>query len=663
MVHLPIGILIFAFLQLTYNKFISSKTTVSFNLSFALFIIFISTLLSAFTGYERATSGGFQGDVLDLHKNMGFALCGFSFVLWFCYNRYKKNRYYYILFFVAILLLSYVGHLGATLTHGAEFLSLTDESENTKVAISEPLKANAFTDIILPITKSKCSSCHNESKSKGDLLLLTAEQWNKGGENGPLIDKLDKPNSLIAVRIHLPFDEKEHMPPSGKKQLTMDEFRILDWWVQNMESYDQTVESMQPNKIIIKAINNLYGEDGLTGYTKNQLALLDKSGIKYHQLDSKYKDLAIDFSNASVSKNKLRVLDAIRLNVKELDMSFAKINGNVLSELKEFKSLVRLDLDNTGVKSEDLDFLKNLKSLESLNLYNTKVDDRILETLKSLSNLKQIYIWQTGITNKVLNELKNANKDLSIDSGMNNEFSDAQLLSPTIDVQSFIFSDSLVVSISALPKNADIYYALDSDTLHKSVLIYNKPITIKKSTQLVLQSRLEGWVSSELKKEIFLKSRIKPASVKLKKKPNEKYYAKAEESLFNLTKGSELFSDGEWLGFQGEHCYVDVILSQNEELSSVSVGGLSDFGSYIFLPRGIRVEVSSDGKVYTEVANRRYNEMEAPSEKTLKNFLVSFAPINTKYIRIEILSQLQNPEWHPAPSAPSWLFIDEITLD
>ena len=166
------------------------------------------------------------------------------------------------------------------------------------------------------------------------------------------------------------------MPPSGKKQLTVDEFRILDWWIQNMESYDQTVESMKPNKIIIRAINNLYGEDGLTGYTKNQLALLDKSGIKYHQLDSKYKDLAIDFSNARVSKNKLRVLDAIRLNVKELDMSFAKINGNVLSELKEFKSLVKLDLDNTGVKSDDLDFLKNLFYYYDLGFYDLTLSNQ-----------------------------------------------------------------------------------------------------------------------------------------------------------------------------------------------------------------------------------------------------------------------------------------------
>jgi len=663
MVHLPIGILIFAFLQLSYNKFISSKATVSFNLSFALFVIFLSTVISAVTGYERASSGGFQGDILDLHKYLGFVLCGVAFLLWFCYNRYKKSNVYYAIFFAAILLLCYVGHLGGTLTHGDDFLSFSGESETSIRPISDPLKVNAFTDIILPITNQKCASCHNQNKSNGNLLMLTKTQWLKGGKNGPLIDMLNKDNSLISVRMHLPFKEKEHMPPTGKKQLTVDEFRILDWWVQNMKDFEQNVESMNPTNEIVEAINNLYGEDNLQSYSKDHLATLDKYGIKYHQLDSKYKALAIDFSNTKVTKQNLKVLHPLKQNIKEMDLSFANIDNGALSGLKEFTVLTKLDLDNTGIETSDLKFLKSLSLLESLNLYNTKVDDNIAQTLTSMPKLKQLYLWQTDLTESFFETLKNSKNDIVINSGIKNEFSDAQLLRPNVEVDSYIFSDSMVVSLTALPKNTDIFYSLDSDTVTETSFLYKHPFVIKKSTELIAQSTLEGWKSSELKKETFLKSRIKPESVKLRNKPNEKYYAKGEESLFDLSKGSEIFSDGLWLGFQKKHCYLDLKLREVETLSSVSIGTLLDAASYIFLPRGIRIEVSLDGQNFTEVANIHYAEMQGPGPKQLKNLLFPFDDVKAKYLRIEILSQLKNPLWHPAPSAPSWLFIDEIALD
>ena len=37
--------------------------------------------------------------------------------------------------------------------------------------------------------------------------------------------------SLLLQRIHLPLDEKKHMPPSGKAQLSAQEIALLAWLV------------------------------------------------------------------------------------------------------------------------------------------------------------------------------------------------------------------------------------------------------------------------------------------------------------------------------------------------------------------------------------------------------------------------------------------------
>jgi hypothetical protein len=49
----------------------------------------------------------------------------------------------------------------------------------------------------------------------------------KGGKNGALWDTTETNFGLMMSRIHLPEQEKKHMPPAGKPQLTGEEINIL----------------------------------------------------------------------------------------------------------------------------------------------------------------------------------------------------------------------------------------------------------------------------------------------------------------------------------------------------------------------------------------------------------------------------------------------------
>jgi uncharacterized membrane protein len=89
-----------------------------------------------------------------------------------------------------------------------------------------------FQSVILPIFTAKCNKCHSEEKSKGELRMDTYELAMKGGENGKNFVPGNLKESLSIERITLPEDEDDHMPPTGKDQLTPEEIGLLKWWVQ-----------------------------------------------------------------------------------------------------------------------------------------------------------------------------------------------------------------------------------------------------------------------------------------------------------------------------------------------------------------------------------------------------------------------------------------------
>lgn len=91
-----------------------------------------------------------------------------------------------------------------------------------------------FQHLILPLLDAKCNKCHGEEKQKGDLRMDTLESLLKGGEGEPgktiIPGKPD--DSLAILRLKLPIDDDEHMPPEGKDQMEAEETALLHWWIQ-----------------------------------------------------------------------------------------------------------------------------------------------------------------------------------------------------------------------------------------------------------------------------------------------------------------------------------------------------------------------------------------------------------------------------------------------
>jgi mono/diheme cytochrome c family protein len=101
-----------------------------------------------------------------------------------------------------------------------------------------------YKSVIAPVFANRCVGCHGPAKQKGGLRLDSLAAARTGGENGPAIVPGNTAKSLLVVRIALPADDDDHMPPSGKPQLTRAQIDLVTWWIAHGASERVTVGAL-----------------------------------------------------------------------------------------------------------------------------------------------------------------------------------------------------------------------------------------------------------------------------------------------------------------------------------------------------------------------------------------------------------------------------------
>ena len=77
-------------------------------------------------------------------------------------------------------------------------------------------QAPDFVKDVAPILEASCVKCHDEKKSKGKLNMATKAGFEKGGEDGKLVEPGKPDDSAMIKSILLPADDDDAMPPKDK---------------------------------------------------------------------------------------------------------------------------------------------------------------------------------------------------------------------------------------------------------------------------------------------------------------------------------------------------------------------------------------------------------------------------------------------------------------
>jgi mono/diheme cytochrome c family protein/uncharacterized membrane protein len=414
LVHLPIGILLLAlvfYILVSANK---KFTMLRPAIPVSLLIGAMAAIMSCISGLILSRSGNYESVLVNRHQWLGIALAVLSIAAFWVSIR-KPALLKWLIWPMTILLLI-TGHLGGSLTHGEGYLTASAPPEKAAAIFNKPIpdvqQAFAYNDLVRPILQARCYQCHGEAKQKGKLRLDEPAFMLQGGEQGNTIVAGSAGESELMKRLLLAMDNKEHMPPKQKTQLTPKEIELLGWWVNAGADFNKQVSQLvQPPAIkpILASLQTGATDKGaspvsdipetpVTAAPDSVLKKMRSSGVAATSVTRGSNYLSVNFaaSNA-VSKEQLHLLRLLQPQVLWLKLGNLHISDSAMYVIAGCKNLTRLHLGKTTVTNQQLAMLENLPNLQYLNLFGTSVTVSGLQQLAALKQLKQLYVGGTQV--------------------------------------------------------------------------------------------------------------------------------------------------------------------------------------------------------------------------------------------------------------------------
>lgn len=432
--HFPIvlilittGFLLMGFINTNFNKPVIIR--------FLLWVSVLFSFVSILAGYLLYISESYSGNLVSNHfygalaTGIAITLCLIIYEL----NIQRNLKVGYVFYFLLILAnfsLAYTSHMGGSLTHGEDFLTAPiDALLPAKKIDKAPEDMLLYDDMVATIFETKCVSCHNENKSKGDLLLNNySEVFASGKSKKQAIIPGDTSNSELMVRVLLPQDHDERMPPEGKPGLTDNEISLLSFWISSGASDTLTYGDIDNEKVLteIEALmpdiqqaqyKIIKEKEAFNAALQELKQIGDPMGIDItvdERSNGKFFGLKMRFPPAHVGNEEIKAFTPYFPHFSRISLASSNIDDDALFVLGKMPQLRRLILQKTNIKGEGLPYLKNLQNLEELNLSFTPLDDGNLLHLIGFKNLQKVYLFGTPVKQEVISALQKHKPELEI---------------------------------------------------------------------------------------------------------------------------------------------------------------------------------------------------------------------------------------------------------
>jgi uncharacterized membrane protein/mono/diheme cytochrome c family protein len=678
-VHFPIVLVLvyFAFLFFIPGTVRNEKWYVSM-MDVLLVFSAVSAVFSALMGLFLSREAGYDPDSLALHKWTGVVTSFGLFFLFAFKNRLNKIPVAnYILAFVISTIVVLAGHFGGNITHGENFV-LAPVTPVTKKIRAPFEEAVVYADLVQPILEGKCISCHNSSKAKGELIMETKELLLKGGKDGKLWDTTKADLGLMMQRIHLSEEEKEHMPPTGKPQLTNQELEIIYAWINSGANFEQRVIELSPTdtlrimaaKILKQSADEQYD---FAAADDRQIQKLSNDNRVITPLFINSPALGVNFYNRAFYKTEeVSALRPLNSQIVEMNLDNMPVKDEDLKILSEFTNLRRLNLNSSAITGNTLAELKKLVNLKSLSLSGTGVKASQLGILTSMPKLRTVYLWNTEINPDDIKKLADQNKNIAYQSGFKGDTVVLKLTPPILENEEQIITTSLPIKLKHYIRGTIIRYTLDgTDPDSSSSPVYDAKLALNSDVTLKAKAFKTGWIGSDILKAHFFKSTYHPDSVVLITPTDKKYPGKGGRTLIDIEKGDlDNFGNGKWIAYRQNAMEALMVFGKPIEAKTVTISAMKNIGGYIFPPESVEVwggENEKDLKLLSKVIPKQPTKESTKAKDFIntENLAIdcSFKSTEVKFIKLIIKPVPKLPAWHEGKKEKGWFFVDEIFVN
>ena len=292
-----------------------------------------------------------------------------------------------------------------------------------------------FEKQVWPILENRCIECHKApyeqagrvKNPKAGLRLDGAAHIMLGSDDGPVI-KVDHPSqSSLYIRVTLPYEDDEHMPPKGEPLSDKQKEILRKWiaqgvdfgaWVGATDGVDEVKKERAKEKYVPAHIifyNNL--GNGLSPISETLIQKISKEtgllirpiGVGHHLLEARRVSTGIE-----VNEDTIIALNPLREHLAKLDLYGAELTDKSLSEIGLFQRLTHLNLRKSSIEDSGLKKISGLSNLLTLNLSETNITDYGIHPLLEIKSLQNLHLWETGISDARLKFLKNRLREAKI---------------------------------------------------------------------------------------------------------------------------------------------------------------------------------------------------------------------------------------------------------
>jgi hypothetical protein len=151
-------------------------------------------------------------------------------------------------------------------------------------------------------------------------------------------------------------------------------------------------------------------------------------------------------------------------------------------------------------------------------------------------------------------------------------------------------------------------------------------------------------------------------------KYSQQYTGGGDAALIDGIRGTTNWTSGAWQGYWGKDFVAVVDLGRPQMISRLGAGFLQEAGSWIWMPRTVKFELSLDGQNFTPVLTIP-NDVPDGSDPNVnvgtlaKDFVKNITRRQARYVRITAVNFGKIPAWHPGHGGDAWIFADEIIIE
>ncbi|MDP4149829.1 MAG: c-type cytochrome domain-containing protein [Bacteroidota bacterium] len=631
----------------------------------------LSAAITAIMGLFLSREPGYEGSSIAWHKWMG-ALTSFGLLSIYYSRPLLKMRPLLSTGSAAFIMLITLiaGHLGGTITHGENFVLGPVLPANKRPAV--PLEeAMLYKDLVAPILESKCTGCHNADKAKGGLVLESREAMLKGGKDGKLWDTTQADLGLLMSRIHLPLEDKKHMPPASKSQLTGEEGSILYSWIKEGAPFDKRVMELSlADTLRALAAAVLKSTDD------EQYVFAAADEKKIQSLNTNYRTvqpiakgspaLAVDFyGKAAFHANQLKELAPVREQVVSLNLEKMPVTDKDLPLIADFANLRVLNLGFTNLTGAGVGELLKLSKLKSLTLSGTAVGADDIRRLTALKDLHHLYVWNTKMSPNDLAVLQKTNHDhLVISTGFRSDTVLIKLNAPILQTEDRIVLNPVLLQLKHYVPGVTIRYTLDGrDPDSVTSPVYNDHVYLNTRSILKARAFKPGWLGSDPVTADFFGEAFRPDSIVMLKPIDSAYMKYGPKILIDLKKGDLNFGSGKWLGFHKNPMEGLIFFNKPVNAQLLTLSSLVDIGSDIMPPVSIEVWGGRSARDMKLLGHINPEQPRTAQIAYLAAYDIRFPPTSVRCLKIVVVPVSKLPDWQVRKGKPGWIMEDEIFVN